>query len=168
VTPAPLAAEIEFVPELPEAQRDALERLKYGPATKTLLQFDRAAWRRPGKPRSCATDLEVGAVWDASENQRGPKGMLAVLAGGGTSAATRSLLKIGGASELVSHLRFFGIGRARLVAFDSVSWEDDPWARGAYALFYRSFPPAARCLLAMPSGRIFLPASTRARNGKVT
>jgi monoamine oxidase len=153
--PAPLAAAIEFVPDLPEAQRDALTRLKYGPATKTLLQFNRAAWRRTGKPRACATDLGVGAVWDAGENQSGPKGMLAVLAGGGASTATRSLLKTGGADEMVSHLSFFGIGRARLLASHSVSWEDDPWARGAYAVFDRFFPPAARRLLKIPSGRIF-------------
>ena len=153
--PAPLAAQIEFVPDLPEAQRNALMRLKYGPATKTLLQFERASWRRPGKPRACATDLEVGAVWDAGENQRGPKGMLAVLAGGSASAATRSLLKTGGANDMVSQLRFFGIGRSRVLAFHSVSWEDDPWARGAYAVFDRSFPPSARRLLPMPSGRVF-------------
>ncbi len=153
--PAPLATQIEFVPDLPEAQRDALRRVKYGPATKTLLQFERASWRRPGKPRACATDLEVGAVWDAGENQRGQKGMLAVLAGGGASATTQSLLKTGGATDLVSHLRFFGIGGSRLLAFHSVSWEDDPWARGAYAVFDRSFPPSARRLLPMPSGRVF-------------
>jgi monoamine oxidase len=153
--PAPLATQIEFVPDLPEAQRDALRRVKYGPATKTLLQFERASWRRPGKPRACATDLEVGAVWDAGENQRAQKGMLAVLAGGGASATTQSLLKPGGASDLVSHLRFFGIGGSRLLAFHSVSWEDDPWARGAYAVFDRSFPPSARRLLPMPSGRVF-------------
>ena len=100
--PAPLATQIELVPDLPEAQRDALRRVKYGPATKTLLQFERASWRRPGKPRACATDLEVGAVWDAGENQRGQKGMLAVLAGGGASATTQSLLKTGGATGLPS------------------------------------------------------------------
>ena len=119
--PAPLAAEIEYAPGLPEAQRNALARLKYGPATKTLLQFDRASWRRRGKPRACATDLEIGAVWDASENQRGPKGLLAVLAGGGASAAIQRLVKNGGAAELGSRLRFFGLGRGRLVASHSVS-----------------------------------------------
>ena len=94
-------------------------------------------------------------MWDAGENQRRPKGMLAVLAGGGASAATRSLLKTGGASDLVSHLRFFGVGGSRLLKFHSVSWEDDPWARGAYAVFDRSFPPSARRSLPMPCGRLF-------------
>jgi monoamine oxidase len=153
--PAPIAAEIEYAPELPEIHRDALARLKYGPATKTLLQFDRSSWRRAGKPRACATDLDVGAVWDAGENQSGRKGMLALLAGGGASAATQELLTSGGAAELASRLDFFGIGGARLLAAQSVSWEADLWARGAYAVFDSSFPPAARRLLKMPFGRIF-------------
>ncbi|MGH7874967.1 MAG: flavin monoamine oxidase family protein [Candidatus Binatia bacterium] len=153
--PAPLAAEIEFQPDLTAAQRDALTRLSYGPATKTLLQFNRASWRRPGKPRAWATDLDIGAVWDASEDQRGPKGMLALLAGGSASAATRSLLKSGGAGDLVSKLHFVGVGRAQLGAFHSVSWEDDRWARGAYAVFDPSFRPEARRLLSKPYGRIF-------------
>ena len=153
--PAPLAAAIEFVPDLPEAQRDALARLRHGPATKTLLQFDRHSWRRPGKPRACATDLDIGAVWDASEDQTGKKGMLTLLAGGGASAATQMLLKSGGPTELIRRLGFFGIGRARLIASQSVHWEDDPWARGAYAVFDRSFPASNRRLLALPAGRIF-------------
>jgi monoamine oxidase len=153
--PAPLAAEIEFVPELPEAQRDALARLRYGPATKTLLQFDRHSWRRPDKPRACASDLDIGAVWDASEDQSGKKGMLTLLAGGGASEATQMLLRSGGPSELIRRLGFFGIGRARLIASQSVHWQDDPWARGAYAVFDRSFPAPNRRLLALPAGRIF-------------
>jgi monoamine oxidase len=152
--PAPLAAEIEFVPDLSAAQRDALARLKYGPATKTLLQFDRAPWRRTGKRRACATDLDVGALWDASEGQRGRKALLTLLAGGEASAATRKLLA-SNANELVSRLSFFGVGNARLLALRTVTWEDDPWARGGYAAFDPSFPPASRQLLKMPSEGIF-------------
>ena len=48
--PAPLASAIEYAPPLPERQRDALTRLRYGRATKTLLQFDRHPWRRIGTP----------------------------------------------------------------------------------------------------------------------
>ena len=151
--PAPLAAEIEFAPDLPQAQRDALTQLKYGAATKTLLQFARASWRRPGKTRACATDLDIGALWDAGEHQRRSKAMLALLAGGSASATTRELLKTD-ASRLIAELRFFGIGGTPLLAFHSVSWEDDRWARGGYAVFDPSFPPSSRRLLSMPWGRV--------------
>jgi monoamine oxidase len=153
--PAPLAAEIEYAPALPAAQRDAFTRLRYGRATKTLLQFDRHAWRRPGRPRACATDLAIGAVWDGSEDQRGTRGILTLLAGGSASDATKALLAVEGAEGLVRQLSFFGLRRARLIASRSVTWEDDPWARGGYAFFDSSFPPSARRLLALPWKRVF-------------
>jgi monoamine oxidase len=153
--PAPLAAEIEYAPALPASQRDALARLRYGRATKTLLRFDRHAWRRPGRPRACATDLNLGAVWDSSEEERGPRGILSLLAGGGASDATKAMLAAGGAEALAGQLGFFGLGRARLIASRTISWEDDPWARGGYAFFDSSFPPSARRLLALPWKRVF-------------
>jgi monoamine oxidase len=153
--PAPIVTEIEFTPALPDAQRDALARLQYGRATKTLLHFDRHPWRRTGHPRACATDLDLGAVWDASEDQRGSGGILALLAGGSASSASQTLLAMGGAQRLADSLRFFGLGRERLIASRTVTWEDDPWARVAYAFFASSFPPSARRLLAVPWRRVF-------------
>jgi monoamine oxidase len=153
--PAPLAADIEYAPPLPDRQRDALTRLRYGRATKTVLQFDRHSWRRSRRPKACATDLEIGAVWDGSEEQPENRGILTLLAGGGASDATKSLLATEGASGLAERLSFFGVGDARLIACRSISWEDDPWARGGYALFDPSFPPSARALLALPHQRVF-------------
>jgi monoamine oxidase len=153
--PAPITAEIEFAPVLPDAQRDAFSRLRYGRATKTLLQFDRRSWHESHRPRACATDLEVGAIWDGSEGRDDRGGMLVLLAGGEASDATKSIIKSGGVQQLLQYLKFFGIGSAKLTAARSVSWEDDPWARGAYAYFDPSFPPSARRLLSAPWRRIF-------------
>ncbi len=69
-------------------------------ATKTALQFDRATWRKRGKPRAFGTPLPIGAVWDGNEEQRATAperdspnaGILTLLAGGGASAATREML----------------------------------------------------------------------------
>jgi monoamine oxidase len=124
-------------------------------ATKTLLQFDRHSWRRSGRPRACATDLEIGAVWDGSEDQPDSRGILTLLAGGSASDATKALLATEGARGLAERLLFFGTGAARLIASRSVSWEDDPWARGGYALLDPSFSPSARPLLALPHKRVF-------------
>ena len=153
--PAPLASAIEYAPPLPERQRHALTRLRYGRATKTLLQLDRHFWRRSRRPRACATDLEIGAVWDGSEDQPDRRGILTLLAGGSASDATKALLATEGARGLAERLSFFGIGAARLIAYHSISWEDDPWARGGYALFDPAFPPAERQILALPYKRVF-------------
>ena len=153
--PAPLAAEIEYAPALPTGQHNALSQLRYGRATKTLLQFDRHPWRQSTRPRAYATDLDIGAVWDGSEDQRGAGGILTLLAGGSASDATKAILAVGGTTRLVQELNFFGLGRAKLIASRSVSWEDDRWSRGGYAFFDSSFPPSARTLLALPWKRVF-------------
>ena len=48
-----------------------------------------------------------------------------------------------------------GARRGRLIAARSVTWENDPWARGAYAFFASSFPPSVRRMLAVPWRRVF-------------
>ena len=153
--PAPIVAEIEFIPPLPDSQRAAFLALRYGRATKTLLQFDRHSWRGARRPRACATDLDIGAVWDGSEDQKDHRGMLVLLAAGDASDATRAILKTGGPRRLLESLKFFGLGRAKLIAAQSISWEDDPWAGGAYAYFDSSFPPVDRRLLRRPWRRVF-------------
>ncbi len=152
--PAPLAAAIEWTPRLPDAQHEALSRLKYGFATKTLLQFDRRFWQVPGKPRAYGSDLAIGAVWDGNEDQPGASGMLSLLAGGSTSNATAALLARGGAEALVQELGWLGSADAHLVAFKSVRWEDDPWAGGGYAYFDPAYAPEWRTWLARPFGRV--------------
>ena len=80
---------------------------------------------------------------------------MTLLAGGSASDATKALLATEGARGLAERLPFFGTGAARLIASRSITWEDEPWARGGYALFDRSFPPAERQMLALPHKRVF-------------
>ena len=104
--PATTVRDVVFEPALPEHQRQATTILKYGAATKTALQFDRAPWRKRGKPRAFGTPLPIGAVWDGNEEQPRLRrsaaaarqgGILTLLAGGGASAATREMLASRGA-----------------------------------------------------------------------
>jgi len=47
------------------------------------------------------------------------------------------------------------LGRpSKLVAAQTVVWEEDRWARGGYAYFDPSFDPLWRAWLARPTGRI--------------
>jgi monoamine oxidase len=154
--PASVVRGIAFNPPLPPDQRDAVSLLKYAPVTKTLLQFDRAYWRKSGRPRAFATDLPTGAAWDASEGQVHVRrhALLALMAGGSASAATRALLEDGGPARLLDELRWLGARRGRLLSCRSVTWETDPWARGAYAYFDPAYDPHWRPLLSRPFGRV--------------
>jgi monoamine oxidase len=152
---------IGFSPALPPAQQQAFKSLETGPATKAILRYSSPWWRRPGKPRAYGSNLAIGAVWDGGEAQPGAA-ILTMLGGGSASAALQRLLARGDVAGLAEQLRW--LGRPHEVPqVHSVSWEKDPWARGAYAYFSPRFDPALRPLLARAAGRVFFAGSYTSR-----
>jgi monoamine oxidase len=151
--PATMLRGVAFDPPLPVEQQRAIATLKYGPATRMLLQFARPFWRRALRPRAFGTDLPVGAVWDATEHQHGRAGILSLLAGGRASEELRDVVRRQGTAGVIDRLRWLGPSAALLnAAF--VSWENDEWCRGGYAFFDPGFDPALRAWLARPYGRL--------------
>jgi monoamine oxidase len=153
--PATLLRRVPITPALPVQQHDAIARLQYGRATKTLLQFSSRFWRIPARPRAIGSPLPHGAVWEANEEQRGRPGILSLLAGGAASDATNDILAKDGPEALARSLDWLGSKRADLVASRPVPWDADPWARGGYAFFDPAFDPTLRPWLARPFGRLF-------------
>lgn len=153
--PAALLRRVPITPALPARQHEAIARLQYGRATKTLLQFARPFWRRPGRPRAFGRPQAFGAVWDGNEEQRGRPGILALLAGGSASDRTQAIAQKDGPAGLVRELAWLGADPAGLVRSHQTAWEADPWARGGYAYFDPCFGPPWRAWLARPAGRLF-------------
>ncbi|MCC7416091.1 MAG: FAD-dependent oxidoreductase [Acidobacteria bacterium] len=153
--PLTVLRRIPISPGLPAQQREAIAAVPYGRATKTLLQFRRPFWRRPGRLRAFGSPLDIGAVWDANEEQHGPGGILALLAGGSASDATAAITRSGGAAALAGRLQWLGRDRSELVGSRQAGWTADRWARGGYAFFPTGFDPALRAWLARPCGRLF-------------
>jgi monoamine oxidase len=153
--PATTLRRVPITPALPAPQHDAIARLKYGRATKTLIQFSHRFWRVPGRPRAFGSALPFGAVWDGSEEQRGRAGILALLAGGSASDASQEIVARDGAQGFADALDWLGSKRASLLASRQVVWEHDPLARGGYAYFDPAFDPTLRAWLALPCGHLF-------------
>jgi len=151
--PATTARDVDFTPQLPAEQRTAIASLRYGAATRVLLQFERPFWRTRARSRGFGTSLPIGAVWGASEHQRGRAAMLMLLAGGRGSGECRTLLAKEGPEGIVEHLRWLG-RPSPLRALWHTSWEDDPLARGGYAVFSPDFDPRLRAWLRRSAGRI--------------
>jgi monoamine oxidase len=151
--PASTAREVVFEPALPAPQHEAIAYLRYGCATRLVLQFDRRFWKKARRPLAFGTDLPIGAVWDGNEQQRGPHGILSFLAGGGASRALQEIVGGEGHAGVIARLEWLGKPSA-LVASRTIVWEDDPWARGGYAYFDPGFDPLWRAWLARPAGRI--------------
>jgi monoamine oxidase len=151
--PAITARDVLFEPALPEPQHDAMAHLRYGCATRLLLQFGRRFWRKRGRPDAFGTDLATGAIWEGNEQQRGSRGVLSFLAGGRASAGLQDLLAREGVAGVVRQIAWLGQPSA-VLASRAIVWEDDPWARGGYAYFDPGFDPLWRAWLARPAGRI--------------
>jgi monoamine oxidase len=153
--PATTLRRIPMTPSLPAPQHAAIANLRYGRATKSLLQFSQRFWRAPGRPRAFGSPLSFGAVWEGNEEQRGKPGILSLLAGGGASDATQGIVAKEGARGLVTGLDWLGSKDAELTASRQIVWEQDPHARGGYAYFDPAYDPALRAWLARPFGRLF-------------
>jgi monoamine oxidase len=151
--PASTARDVIFDPPLPEAQHAAMARLRYGCATRLLLQFNRRFWRVPGRPMAFATDLPSGTLWDGNEQQKGRAGILSFLAGGHASNALQDLVRRDGIVGVVKQIGWLG-RPSTLVTARAIGWDEDPWARGGYAYFDPAFDPLWRAWLARPAGRI--------------
>jgi monoamine oxidase len=151
--PASTLRDVGFDPALPDEQSRAIAALKYGDATRLLLQFDKPFWRGRGRPRGFASDLPTGAVWDGSEDQRAGPAILSLLAGGRASRALREIIDSEGERGVLDRLSWLG-PPATLLTTQRVTWEDEPWSRGGYAVFDPSFDPRLRSWLARPAGRV--------------
>lgn len=151
--PASTLRHIRFVPALPQEQWRAITTLRYGPATRVVLQFESRFWKKIARPAAYGSDQPIGAVWDGNEQQGSRPGILTFLAGGHASRELRTLIEARGWRELVRRLRWLG-HPSKLLTARLFSWERDRWARGGYAVFDPRFDPAGRSWLARPAGRI--------------
>lgn len=151
--PATTLRRVEFDPPLHPDQWRAIVTLKYGAATRILLQFERRFWKTFARPAAFGTDQPTGAVWDGNEQQSRSPGILTLLAGGRASAETRAIVKREGWRGVTRRLAWMGKPSKLLTAM-SYTWERDGWAKGGYAVFDPAFDPALRDWLARPSGRV--------------
>ena len=163
--PPPLVLALQFSPRLPPGTRRALETLSLGLGTKTLLRFRTPWWRRARKPNAFGTNLPVGAVWDAADDQK-DAAVLTLFAGGAASAQAQAITASEGVPGLLEQLGWMGrpdgppLGQAQIV------WEHDPWAQGAYAVFRPGFDPNDRDLLGRAVGRVLFAGEHTSRRAQ--
>jgi monoamine oxidase len=147
--PTTAVTRVEITPSLPEAQQRAIAALRYGCATKVLVQSPRDLFRGR-KARAFATDTDLGAFWDGTDSEGT---LLTFLGGGSVSRRLRAKADTGG-SRMLDDLCWLGMAGAPVSATRTVTWEDDPWAGGGYAYLDPAFDPAWRPLLSRRAGRL--------------
>ena len=134
--PFTLLRRIEVVPPFSEEKARAIEELSYGSSTKVFLQTRTRFWESEGLSGFGCTDLhDYMQVWELGHTQPGPRGLLV------------AYTKFSGARELDGLDEERRIGTAvdavarvhpelprQLEGGRSKSWDEDPWARGAFAI----------------------------------
>jgi len=151
--PATTLRDIEITPALPEDQQRAIARLRYGCATKVVVQHVSPGLQRR-RAQAFATDGALGAFWDATEGQPSASSSIISFLGGGAASPKLAARGESGAGALLSELCWLGLAGSPVLGNCRATWEDDPFALGGYAYADPGFDPAWKPLLSRRAGRI--------------
>jgi monoamine oxidase len=136
-------------------KRALIAGLRYESATRIFVHTKTRFWRQAGLDGSANTDLPVGTVRDFSAGQAGSAGILgtAVIA-----AASRRLCAMSTTERLrvgIENLdRVFPEASASSGGGSSVCWDEEPYARGAWAYFAPGEMNSMFTQVQLPDGRI--------------
>lgn len=148
--PLPALREIAFTPALPAALARAIAQLQYGTGTKVALQYAGRPWRAQGFNGDTLTDLPVSSAWEATDAQRGPRGILLAYTVGAPGAAFVALsddARIAAAAGDVARI----YPGATPIGAQTVAWEHTyaAYAPGQFSVFHAVLRrPLRRLILA--------------------
>ena len=132
----------------------AIAALPYFPATRFLLQSRSRFWEASGLSGSARTD-QPAEIWDCTYDLPADRGVLGATVGGEMGQRVRSLsppetVRFG--VDVVA--RTFGGLATQFEKGTAIRWAQDPWSRGAFAVFYPGQMTSIMPILATPEGRL--------------
>jgi monoamine oxidase len=127
---------IDVSPSFSPQKARAIEELRSTSVVRVFLQFRRRAWTADDLYVLTTTDLPMKWVFDHTVNQRGARGILEAQALGEDARRVARMPEADRIEFALSQLEqiFPGI-RTEYERGTSISWDDAPWARGAFAYF---------------------------------
>ncbi len=127
---------IEVAPGLSEAKRKIVESLHMASVARVWAMADRRFWAERGESGNVTADLEIGDVRDETVLQDGTPGILGIYASGRRARAILAIPEKERVARVLSDMEKAHPGlRERTAATASKFWDEDPYARGAYAWF---------------------------------
>ncbi len=128
--------QVEFAPRLSPAKERAMREVPATSVTRIWAQMQTRFWAERGERGSADTDRELGRVRDETELLPGTSGVLGSYLSGEIARRVGRLSGEARVAALVAHAELVHPGAARaFVVGVSKSWDEDPFARGAYAWF---------------------------------
>lgn len=134
--PFPILKEIEVSPPFSASKQRAIMELPYTSVSRVYVQSRSEFWAREGLGISAYTDLPIMAIINSTLNQPGARGVLESYSAGENGRAV-ARMKEGEriAFTLGQMERVYPGVRKNFEGGASVCWDEERWARGAYAWF---------------------------------
>lgn len=134
--PFSILKEIEVSPEFSPAKQRAIRELPYTSAARVYLQSRKEFWEAEGLGISAYTDLPVMAIVNSTLNQRGTRGILDSYMTGEHARRVTGMKEAERLSFTLNYVeRVYPQIRKNFEGGTSVCWDEDRYARGAYAWF---------------------------------
>jgi monoamine oxidase len=127
---------IEVSPGFSVTKERAIRELRYTSATRVYLQSRREFWKSEGLGISAYTDLPVMAIVNSTLNQPGTRGILDSYMAGEHARRVAGMKETERLDFTLNYVeRVYPGIRKNFEGGTSVCWDEDKWARGAYAWF---------------------------------
>jgi len=152
--PGPLVSELAFAPVLPVEKVRALLQLRYGNATRLVVQYSERGLIKRAIGAGCFTDRMPGFVMEQSVHQGGDKIVVSGLAAGDAEPSGLTDEEI---LDQVDATMSSVVGRPIKRLFGLVkSWTHDPWSRAVVRAPIGDQRDSVLPLIAAPlGGRLF-------------
>ena len=147
---------LEISPRFSPEKQNAIERLLYTSVTRIFLQTRTRFWADEGLSGSAITDLSNMLISHRTSNQPGIRGILDPYLAG---PQARQVMAMKEAERISSTLgiveKVFPNIRRHFELGVSKCWDEDEWARGAYAWFKPGQMTLLMPHVARPEGRVY-------------
>lgn len=152
--PAQMLAGIDWDPLLPDDQKRAYEALNYSRVIKSSVLFRERFWK--SESFEVMSDTLSHEIYHSTQNQLGSEGVLTSYSIGDKAYVLSNLSDELRKKELCDTLKnHFGPIENLAETQFSYYWGDDPYSKGAYAIFEKNYPLENFALLKQPHLRTF-------------
>jgi monoamine oxidase len=153
--PFSILKDVEVSPPFSPMKQRAVRELPYTSASRVYLQSRSEFWTREGLGISAYTDLPIMAIVNSTLNQGGARGILESYMAGDSSRRVTGMKESERLDFTLREMeKVYPLIRKNFEGGTSVCWDEDRWARGAYAWFKPGQMSELLPHIARPEGRI--------------
>jgi monoamine oxidase len=154
--PFSVLKDVEVSPAFSPGKQKTIREMPYRSCTKVFMQSKKRFWAQENLSGFAQTDLPIGQVWNLTYRRPGKRGVLVAYSSGTPSRRLTALKEAERVRVAVENVdKVFPGFHDNFEGAMSKCWDDDEFARGAYACFKPGqmidmYPEASK-----PEGRVF-------------